>query len=156
MVTAEEISRFAVFADLEPAERDRRSRVVADIALGPGESAVHEGDARALFGVLPSKAPEALGNVVHEAMSRSRAMIATSPGGPEDMIENGETGLLVPCGDADALAGAMRALIEDAPLRERLAALARERAGRFTPEVVMPEYERLYRQTIEHFRGSRR
>jgi hypothetical protein len=33
MVTAEEIGRIAVFADLEPAERGRLSRVVADITL---------------------------------------------------------------------------------------------------------------------------
>ncbi len=55
MVTAEEIGRVAVFADLEPAERDRLSRVVADITLVPGEFAVHEGDARALFGVLEGR-----------------------------------------------------------------------------------------------------
>ena len=55
MVTAEEIGRVAVFADLEPAERDRLSRVVADITLVPGESAVNEGDARALFGVLEGR-----------------------------------------------------------------------------------------------------
>ena len=55
MVTAEEIGRVEVFADLEPAERDRLSRVVADITLVPGESAVHEGDARALFGVLEGR-----------------------------------------------------------------------------------------------------
>ncbi len=55
VVTAEEIGRVAVFADLEPAERDRLSRVVADITLVPGESAVNEGDARALFGVLEGR-----------------------------------------------------------------------------------------------------
>ena len=55
MVTAEEIGRVAVFADLEPAERDWLSRVVADITLVPGESAVNEGDARALFGVLEGR-----------------------------------------------------------------------------------------------------
>ena len=51
---------------------------------------------RALFGVFPSIAPEALGNVVHEAMSKGRATIGTRPGGHEDMIVDGETGLLVP------------------------------------------------------------
>ncbi len=55
MVTAEEICRVAVFADLEPAERERLSRVVSDIKLAPGESAVHEGDGRALFGVLEGR-----------------------------------------------------------------------------------------------------
>jgi thioredoxin reductase (NADPH) len=55
MVTAEEIGQIAVFADLEPAERDRLSRVVADITLAPGESAVNEGDERALFGLLDGR-----------------------------------------------------------------------------------------------------
>src|SRR5439155_257303 len=55
MVTAEEIGRVEVFAELDPAERNRLSRVVADISLTPGESAVNEGDARALFGVLEGR-----------------------------------------------------------------------------------------------------
>src|SRR5262245_37107555 len=55
MVTAEESGRVAVFADLEPAERDRLSRLVADITLAPGESAVNEGDERALFGLLEGR-----------------------------------------------------------------------------------------------------
>jgi thioredoxin reductase (NADPH) len=55
MVTAEEIGRVGLFADLEPSERDRLSRVVADITLMPGESAVNEGDERALFGVLEGR-----------------------------------------------------------------------------------------------------
>jgi thioredoxin reductase (NADPH) len=55
MVTAEEVARFAVFADVEPSELDRLARVVADITLVPGEFAVHEGDGRALFGVLTGR-----------------------------------------------------------------------------------------------------
>src|SRR6478752_2085469 len=55
MVTAEEIGRVEVFADLDLAERDGLSRVVADISLTPGESAVNEGDSRALFGVLEGR-----------------------------------------------------------------------------------------------------
>src|SRR6478752_4301638 len=55
MVTAEEIGQIEVFADLEPDERSRLARVVADISLTPGESAVHEGDAQALFAVLEGR-----------------------------------------------------------------------------------------------------
>ena len=54
-MTAEEIASVEVFADLEQGERDRLARVVADISLTPGESAVNEGDARALFGVLEGR-----------------------------------------------------------------------------------------------------
>jgi glycosyltransferase involved in cell wall biosynthesis len=108
----------------------------------------------ALFGVLPTKAPEALGNVVHEAMSRGRAMIGTRPGGQEDMIEDGETGLLVPGGDAAALATAMSRLIEDQALRERIEVNARDRARAFTPEVVMPQIENLYQRAVARSPGS--
>lgn len=110
---------------------------------------------RALFGVLPTKAPEALGNVVHEAMSRGLAMVGTRPGGQEDMVDDGETGLLVPGGDAAALEAAMRRLIEDSALRERIGEKARERARDFTPETVMPQLENLYRETLAGAKGAR-
>lgn len=110
---------------------------------------------RALFGVFPTKIPEALGNVVHEAMSKGRAVIGTKPGGHEDMIDDGENGLLVPAGDAEALAVAMATLIDDSALRQRLGEAALRRAADFTPEVVMPQMERLYHETIADYRRSK-
>ena len=38
-----------VFAALEPADLERLCRIAADISLGPGEYAVHDGDPPALF-----------------------------------------------------------------------------------------------------------
>ena len=70
------------------------------------------------------------------------------------MIDDGETGFLVPGGDAEALAAAMARLIEDAALRERLGRAASERASRFTPEAVMPQLERFYHDTIAVFQGA--
>jgi thioredoxin reductase (NADPH) len=55
MVTSEEIGLFEVFAALDAADRERLCRVAADIALGSGEYAVHDGDERALFGVLEGR-----------------------------------------------------------------------------------------------------
>jgi thioredoxin reductase (NADPH) len=55
MVTAEEIARIRVFADVALADRERLARAVADITLAPGESAVNEGDARSLFGLLSGR-----------------------------------------------------------------------------------------------------
>ncbi len=99
---------------------------------------------RALFGVFPSVAPEPFGMVVNEAMSRGRAVIGTSPGGHGEMIVDGQTGLLVPGGDVDALTAAMRRLIDDEPLRERLGAAAAERASLFEPDTWVPRVEQLY------------
>jgi thioredoxin reductase (NADPH) len=52
VVTADELGRVKVFAALSEADRERLSRVAADISLVPGEYAAHEGDERALFAVL--------------------------------------------------------------------------------------------------------
>jgi glycosyltransferase involved in cell wall biosynthesis len=103
---------------------------------------------RALFGVFPSKWPEPLATVVHEAMSSGRPVIGTTPGGHEDMIDDGETGFLVPGGDAEALARAMARLVDDEALRERLGREAAKRASRFTREAVLPQLERFYYDTV--------
>ena len=55
MVTVEEIGGFEVFAGLDPTDCERLCRVAADISLGPGEFAAHDGDERALFGVLEGR-----------------------------------------------------------------------------------------------------
>lgn len=103
---------------------------------------------RCLFGVLPSICAEALGDVVIEAMSAGKAMIGSRAGGIVDLIEDGETGLLVPPGDVDALAAAMERLIHEPDLRERLGRQARVRAQRFTPEVIVPQFIALYQSLV--------
>jgi len=103
---------------------------------------------RALFGVTPSVVPEALGNVVHEGMSRGKAVIGTHPGGHVDMIDDGVNGLLVPSGDVDALVAALQRLGSDPDLCARMGAAASERARQFTDTVVVPQYEDLYRRTV--------
>lgn len=104
---------------------------------------------RALFGVFPSKWPEPLATVVHEAMSKGRPAIGTTPGGHEDMIDDGESGFVVPAGDATALAQAMGRLVDDEPLRTAMGATALERAKRFTRDAVVPELERFYQETAD-------
>jgi glycosyltransferase involved in cell wall biosynthesis len=103
---------------------------------------------RALFGVFPSRAPEPFGVVVHEAMTRGRAVIGTTPGGHAEMIEDGRSGLLVRSGDVEGLAAAMRRLIGDRELRERLGAGARERAAAFSAERLVPRLEELLEAAV--------
>ncbi len=52
MVTAEDVGRVAIFADLTGADRERLAHAAADVRLVPGEYAAHEGGERALFAVL--------------------------------------------------------------------------------------------------------
>jgi glycosyltransferase involved in cell wall biosynthesis len=70
--------------------------------------------------VLPSYR-EAQGLAILEAMALSRPVVATNVGGIPEMIEDGRTGLLVPPGDADSLAGAISRLLLDHPLADMLA-----------------------------------
>lgn len=64
---------------------------------------------------------------VLEAMAAGIAIVSSAIGGTEELIEDGRSGLLVPPGDAPALAAALRRLLGEAQLREDFAARARER-----------------------------
>jgi glycosyltransferase involved in cell wall biosynthesis len=103
---------------------------------------------RALFGVFPSRVAETFGNVVHEAMCCGRPAIGTTAGGHAELIEDGETGLLVRGGDVDGLARAMRRLSEDAALRKRLGEGACERATAFSADRAMSRYASFYDAVI--------
>ncbi len=74
--------------------------------------------------VLPTR-NEAFGLVLLEAMAAGLPVISTRVGGPEEIIRDGESGLLVPPADAPALAGAIRTIREDRALAARLAGAGR-------------------------------
>jgi glycosyltransferase involved in cell wall biosynthesis len=74
--------------------------------------------------VLPSFV-ENLPMSVIEGMGSGLAVVATPVGAVEDIITDGETGLLVPPGDVDALTAALTRLVEDGALRARLGRTAR-------------------------------
>ena len=61
---------------------------------------------------------EGFPNSLLEAMAAARPVVATRVGGVPDAVRDGETGVLIPAGDPDALAEALRAVIE-APERAR-------------------------------------
>ena len=69
---------------------------------------------------------EPLGNVVIEAFSAGRPVVAAAVAGPAELIESGRTGVLVPPEDAGRLAGAIRTVLDDAGLAAGLATAARE------------------------------
>ncbi|MGV9616447.1 glycosyltransferase family 4 protein [Nocardia xishanensis] len=80
--------------------------------------------------------PEPFGQVVVEGMHAGCAVIASGPGGPEEIVHSGADGLLVPGGDETALTAALDSLIADPDLRTRLAAAGRARAADFDVTVT--------------------
>jgi len=97
--------------------------------------------------VLPSFA-EGTPNGIIEAMAHGIPVIATEVGGIPDIID-ADCGILVPPGDAVALAQAMATLANDPQRRTEMGAAARERYQKlFAPTVVVPEILKLYQRVI--------
>jgi glycosyltransferase involved in cell wall biosynthesis len=70
--------------------------------------------------VIPSTEPESFGMVALEAMAASKPVVAADHGGLSEILIQGDTGLLVPPGDAIALAEAIKQLAQDVSLRSKM------------------------------------
>ena len=80
-----------------------------------------------------------------EAMSHKKAVIASRIGGLTDIVADGETGILVPPNNSEALANAMNYLLENPEVADRMGQKGYERWRQFfTPEVVVPKIEQIY------------
>lgn len=90
--------------------------------------------------VCPSR-HEPLGNVVLEAWAQGVPVIAADSMGPGTLIEHMDSGILVPVDDSDALARAIRAVIDDYDLADHIARRGREvYEQRFTEGQVVQRY----------------
>lgn len=75
--------------------------------------------------------------------------VSTAVGGIPEVVADGETGLLVPFGDAGALAGALESLLRDPARRAAMGAAAALRArAQFSAGLIVPLYEALYRRVV--------
>jgi sugar transferase (PEP-CTERM/EpsH1 system associated) len=97
---------------------------------------------------LPSLA-EGISNTVLEAMATGLPVVATAVGGNGELVAEGATGSLVTAGDPDALAAGLKPLAEDAHLRRRWGAVARDRAcASFSLEAMVRRYEACYTEAV--------
>jgi N-acetyl-alpha-D-glucosaminyl L-malate synthase BshA len=82
-----------------------------------------------------------------EGMCFGCPSVATAVGGIPEVVTSGETGLLAPTGDADALARAVESLLQD-PARRAAMGHAAQKAARekFSAAAIVPRYEELYRR----------
>jgi rhamnosyl/mannosyltransferase len=112
--------------------------------------------AAADVGVLPSVLPnETFGLSMVEMMACGVPCVCTDLGtGTTFVNRDGETGLVVKPGDADALAAAVRRLIEDPPLRRRMAEAARARAHTmFSVDAMMRGVHDVYDRALARRAG---
>jgi glycosyltransferase involved in cell wall biosynthesis len=108
--------------------------------ISPVQSAIEN----AAIVVVPSLG-EGFGMVALEAMERARPVIASAVGGLPEIVAEGETGLVVPPADAEALAEAMVALAGDPIRAATMGRAGRDRAlAEFSPERCVEQVEQLY------------
>jgi glycosyltransferase involved in cell wall biosynthesis len=108
-------------------------------------AAAYACSAMALLPSIPTpRFREPWGLVCNEAMDQARPVVASSAVGAVagGLVVDGRTGLVVPPGDADALAHAISRLLADEALRGRLGATAREAVRPYTYEAMAQGFER--------------
>ena len=93
---------------------------------------------------------EGLPNALAEAMALGLACVSTdcSPGGARALIDDGINGLIVPCGDAEAFAGALRKLLSDAELVCSFSKKAVQIRSRLDFDKITSEWENYFYQII--------
>jgi len=90
--------------------------------------------------VLPSDY-EPFGLVVNEAMvCGCPAVVSDRVGARYDLVREGVTGSVFPCGRVDALAGTIRSLLSDRARLAKMGAAARERLKSWTPEMAVESF----------------
>jgi len=93
---------------------------------------------------------EGCSNVVMEAMAAGKPVVASDVGGNAELIVDGQTGRLVPPGDAAALAEAMTAILEHPDQLRAMGERSRQRVvERFTIERTVADTETLYQELLE-------
>lgn len=98
--------------------------------------------------VVPSMG-EGFGMVALEAMERARPVIAADVGGLRELVRDGETGVLVPPGEAQSLAEAIVRVAGDLPLARRMGEAGRRRAlSRFLQRACTERTELLYEDAL--------
>jgi glycosyltransferase involved in cell wall biosynthesis len=93
---------------------------------------------------------EGLPLAIIEAMMSGLPVVGTRVGGVAEVMVDGETGLLVPPKDPEALASALNRLLEDAGLRRQMGEAGRRRAlDRFTEARMLAETTAVYSRSLE-------
>jgi glycosyltransferase involved in cell wall biosynthesis len=99
--------------------------------------------------VHASVKPEPFGRVIAEGMAMGKPVVASMLGGPLEIIQDGETGFLVPSGDPEKLARRIIELLTTRSLAQRLGNNARVQAAtRFSPAAHARLVEQVYEDVL--------
>lgn len=99
-----------------------------------------------LAGIVPSIWPDPCPTVAMEAMAAGKPVVASDIGGLPDIVADGETGILVPPRDPEALRAALAKLIGDPQLAATMGSAGRARVGSFHASSVITAIESVYNE----------
>ncbi|MDQ6948997.1 MAG: glycosyltransferase, partial [Actinomycetota bacterium] len=119
-----------------------------DVALLGGVADVASVYASADLIVQPAIYPEGFGRVVVEAQLAGIPVIATDIGGARELIDHGESGLLVPVGDSTALRTAIERVLTDQHLKHMLISSGQESGRRFSANRHVDAIETIYQDVL--------
>jgi len=127
--------------DLPPETIDLRGRVP------PNE--LYDAMATATATVFPSEWDEPFGRVTVESLALGTPVVGSRVGGIAEIINDSETGLLFPPGDADALAECLLTLVTDSETWNRLSTAGIGRATDFSVDQIVSDHLELYHDLVD-------
>jgi glycosyltransferase involved in cell wall biosynthesis len=135
----------------EPLERQIRDhhleKHVFLVGFRPDVLSVH----KAFDVFVMSSVTEGLGTSLLDAMACGKPIVATTAGGMPEVVRNGETGLLVPPRDHEAMAAAIAKLLTDEPMRRAMGAAGEARVREhFSAERMVQDTLAVYRRVAMH------
>lgn len=163
------VEAFARLADTYPAAclvfigngPDRPNLIDKVRSLGLEDRVIFLDDQTDIPGLLPAidilavpSLYEGMPNVVIEAMAAGVPVVATNVGGTQEVIINGETGILVPPQDANALSEGISSLLQKPDLRRQIGLSGQQRAYKFyniqnTVQQTQLLYDKLYQDEYQ-------
>jgi glycosyltransferase involved in cell wall biosynthesis len=111
--------------------------------------AVMEAWRRSIIALLPTVGPESCPTVVMEAMSTECPVIASRIGGLTDLVDDGETGLLVEPGNSSSLQQAIDYLLTKPDLRRQMGQAGLRKVVEFQASTVVPRIEHIYEKLLQ-------
>jgi glycosyltransferase involved in cell wall biosynthesis len=92
-----------------------------------------------------------MSNAILEAVCVGLPVVTTNVSGAAELVKNGEGGFVVPIRDEKALADALRKILKDENLREKMMRTNKTRAKEFKQDMIVNQWEELIKKIVDNY-----
>lgn len=139
------------FFDKRSGEAERTDRVLMP---GRSEHVIDELRKSKLF--CMSSNAEGMSNALIEAMCVGLPVVSTDVCGAKELLQNPDSGIIVPVGDTEALTQALRSLMSNEPLMQEMSERNMAKAEMFKQEQIVDQWEALINQVVTQYTARRK